>query len=99
MSQQKVSLIFKISSSLSTAIFDYGIYGNWQMNVYLTSALELNIVKFHSGTITQISPHSAWTRSAIQLLVDRPETYTQTKCALLINACVKAIKKIIVFEL
>jgi len=39
------------------------------MNVYLTSAVTVSFVKFHSGTNTQIS-HSALTCSAIQLLVD-----------------------------
>jgi len=69
MSQQKPPLIVKISSSLSTAIFDWKIYSNWQINVYLMSTVKLNLVKFHSVTIKQ-TPHSAWTRSAIQLLVD-----------------------------
>jgi len=54
MSQQKLPLIVKVSSSLNTAIFDCGIYcNNWQMSVYSTSAVKLNLVKFHSGT-------SAW---------------------------------------
>jgi len=39
------------------------------MNVYLMSTVELNLVKFHSGTITQ-TLHSASTCSAIQLLLD-----------------------------
>jgi len=39
------------------------------MNIYLTSTVELNLVKFHSGTGTQ-TPHSSPTCSAILLLVD-----------------------------
>jgi len=67
-------LIVKISSSLSTAIVDCGIYSkfsNWQIKVYLTLTAKLNLVKFYSGTSTQ-TPRSAPTGSAIQLLV---ETY------------------------
>jgi len=41
------------------------------MNVYLTSAVKLNFVKFHCGTSMQ-TPHSVPTSSAIQLLF---ETY------------------------
>jgi len=33
---QKSLLIVKISSGLSTAIFDCRICSNWQMNIYLT---------------------------------------------------------------
>jgi len=29
MSKQPLPLIIKISSSLGTAVFDYGIYSNW----------------------------------------------------------------------
>jgi len=73
MSQQKPPLIVKISStkissSLSTAIFDCGIYSNWQINVYWMSTVKFNLGKFHSHTITQ-TPHSAWTSSVIQLWV------------------------------
>jgi len=39
------------------------------MNVYLTSTVKLNCVKFHSGTSMQ-TLHSAPTGLAIQLLVD-----------------------------
>jgi len=67
MSQQK-PLIVKISSSLSTAMFDCGINSNWQKNVYLTSTVKLNLVKFHSGTI-MLTPHTAGTCSAMQLLI------------------------------
>jgi len=49
MSQQKPPLIVKISSSLSTAIFDCWIFSKWQMNVYLTSTVKLSLVKFHSS--------------------------------------------------
>jgi len=58
MSQQKPFLMVKISSSLSTAVIDRRIYSNWQMNVYLSSTVKLNLVKFHSGTSTQ-TLHSA----------------------------------------
>jgi len=50
MSQQKPPFIIKISSGLSTAIFDCGIYIKWQTSVYLTSTVKQNLVKFHSGT-------------------------------------------------
>jgi len=52
---KKNPLIVKISSSLSTAIFDCGIYSKWRINVNLSSTVKLNLVKFHSGTSTQIS--------------------------------------------
>jgi len=39
------------------------------MNVYLTSTVKLNLVKFHSN-ISMKTPHSALTYSAIQFLVD-----------------------------
>jgi len=67
MSQQKRRLIFKISSSLSSAIFDVGIYSNWQMNIYLMSSVKL--VKFDDDNIMQ-TPHSPSTCSVMQLLVD-----------------------------
>jgi len=55
------------------------------MNVYLTSTVELNLVKFHSGIIST-HPRSAPTRSAIQLLLDTiPERYTQKNCALIMR--------------
>jgi len=69
MSQQKPPLIFKISSSFGSAIFDYGIYSNWQMNVYLTSTVKLNLVKFHNG-ISMLTLNSSPTCSAIESLVD-----------------------------
>jgi len=53
MLQQQPPLIVKISWSLSTAIFDCRICTNWQTNVYLTSSVRLNLVKFHRGTSTQ----------------------------------------------
>jgi len=46
------------------------------MNIYLTSTVKLNLVKFHSGTSTQ-TPRSAATCPASQLLVD---TYTDKVC-------------------
>ena len=55
-------LIVKISSRLSVAVFDCRIYRNC-LNVYLTSAVKCNLVKFLSGSVTQ-------TCSAIQSLVD-----------------------------
>jgi len=52
----------------------------------MSTAIKLNLVKFHSGISTQILLSTptcyCW---AIQLLVDRwhlPERYTQTKCVL-----------------
>jgi len=66
--QQKPPLIIKISSSINTAIFDCGIYSNWQMNICLASTVKLNLVKFHSGTGMQ-TLRSAPTCLAIQLLV------------------------------
>jgi len=69
MSQRKLPLIVKISSSLNSATFNCRIYSNRQINVYLMSTVTLNLVKFHSGTSTQTS-HSAPTCSAIQLLVN-----------------------------
>jgi len=39
------------------------------MDVYLMSAVKLNLVKFHSSIGTQ-TPRSATTCSAIQMLVD-----------------------------
>ena len=67
MSQQKLPFIVKISSCLGTADFDCGIYSN--CNVYLTSTVKLNLVKFHAGTGTQTS-RSVPTFLAKQLLVD-----------------------------
>jgi len=64
---KKTPLIIKISSSLSSAIFDCRSYRNWQMNVYLMSTVKLNLVKFYSGTSIQTSP-SASICFAIQLL-------------------------------
>jgi len=64
--QQNPSLIVKNSSVLSTAIFDSGIYSNWQINVYLTSTVKLNSVKFHIGVSTKVSLLSAPTWLAIQ---------------------------------
>jgi len=69
MSQQKPYLIVKISSNLSTAIFDCRICGNWQMDVYLMSAVKHNLVTFHSSISTQ-TPLSATPSSAIQFLAD-----------------------------
>jgi len=52
------------SSSLNTAVFDCKMCTNWQMNVYVTSNVELNLVKFHSST-SMLTLHSAPTCSAI----------------------------------
>jgi len=76
--QQKPPLIVKISSSLSTAIFDCKIYSNWQVNVYLTSTVKLNLVKFHSSTSTQ-TPHSAPTCCSCWLTPDW-KIYRQNVC-------------------
>jgi len=59
MSLRKLPLMVKISSSLSTAIFycriiaEFIVGLNSHMNVYLTSTVKLNSVKFHGGTRTQ----------------------------------------------
>jgi len=45
------------------------------MNIYLTSTVTLNLVKFPSGTSTQ-TPCSATSCSAIQLLGDTYLMYT-----------------------
>jgi len=60
--QQKPLLIVNISSGLGTAIFDCRIYTTWQMNIYSTPSVKLNLMIFHSGTSTQ-TPHSASTYS------------------------------------
>jgi len=66
MSQQKPPLIIKISWSLSTAIFDCGIYCNRQIHIFNVNRINLKLVKFHSSTSMQ-TLHST-TCSAIELL-------------------------------
>jgi len=63
--QEKPPLIVKIS--FSTALFDCGVYCNWQMNMYFTSTVKLNLVKFHSSTSTRLRvqheharPYNCW---------------------------------------
>jgi len=100
MSQQK-TFIVKISSCLSTAVFDCGIYSN--CNIYLASTVKLNLVKFHTGTSNQTSRFVP-TCVVIQLLVDsylkvihRQNVNAQLR--IVMHACINAIQKIITCEL
>jgi len=89
MVRQKPSLIIKISSCLSTAVFDCRIYGNLQTKIYLMSAVKLNLMKFHGGTGTQTSQLAPTCISHIIVGQHLPERYTQTKCALIMHMILK----------
>jgi len=54
---QKPPLIIKISSSLSNAIFDCGVYSNWQMD----SAFNINCQAQNPAFSRNVArPYSCW---------------------------------------
>jgi len=85
MTQQNPPLIIQISSSLCTAIFDCRIFSNCQMNIYLTSTVELKLVKHHSRSSTQ-PPRSVPNMISLTVVSwHLRERFRQTKCALIMH--------------